>query len=58
MTKQWQQPKLVVLVRGEATEAVLAACKTGYGAGGSPNDGAHGCLNVTSCVQCSAQANS
>jgi hypothetical protein len=28
--KRWEQPQLLVLVRSEPEEAVLAACKSGY----------------------------
>lgn len=37
--KRWEQPQLLVLVRSEPEEAVLAACKSGYDFG----PGAVGC---------------
>ncbi len=35
MSKRWQKPELVVLVRGKAEESVLAACKS---LGSEPGD--------------------
>jgi len=60
MTKKklkWERPKLIVLVKGNPEEAVLDACKGGWG---GPNDPVRYYLNcmeeyqLTSCYQCSS----
>jgi hypothetical protein len=40
--KEWQNPELIVLVRGRPEEAVLTPCKSSSVAGGS-GDEASGC---------------
>jgi hypothetical protein len=52
--KKWQKPSLVVLVRGEAEESVLAACKNRDARTGTGNMEAN-CCNAGMCqANCSA----
>ena len=59
--KEWEQPKLIVLVRGKADEAVLRHCKSTNAPIGGPVEGYHRCHieapNDASCAACLAQAN-
>jgi hypothetical protein len=56
MKKKWDKPELTVLVRGNAEEAVLTACKGG-GVGG-PLTQTHECrvppADPTGCTSCHA----
>ena len=36
--KKWKKPELIVLVRGESSEAVLTSCKAGPGTDGPGHD--------------------
>jgi hypothetical protein len=52
--KKWEAPKLIVLVRGNPEESLLAACKTESAAGGDPNGGFTSCSQDTDdCPSCS-----
>ncbi|MBN1996264.1 hypothetical protein JW935_01845 [candidate division KSB1 bacterium] len=61
MSKRWQKPELVVLVRGKAEESVLAACKS---LGGVPGDtgpfiGVNRCMVDATCTpQCVVKSTS
>lgn len=55
MKKPWTTPKLIVLVRGNLEEFVLAACKTFLVSG--PDNAAPGCYQ-TLCQDCSASSDS
>ena len=57
--KNWEKPKLVILVRGTEQEDVLAACKFpggAYTAGpiGTNDD----CQQTSSCTNCSSTSSS
>ena len=67
MKKKWDKPELTVLVRGQAEEAVLTACKnsTAAGPGAAPHScDASGAGSCSSChvgaipAACSAQVGS
>ena len=53
MTKKWDKPELTVLVRGNAEEAVLVACKNSTVAGA--NSKSLDCFSGGSSNPCSAQ---
>jgi len=49
--KEWQNPELIVLVRGKPEEAALSTCKGEVR--GSPNDEAAACnIGSTACAVC------
>lgn len=54
--KPWQKPKLVIIIRGEKAENVLASCKTGgVLTEVSPATNEVDCVqNLVNCEACSA----
>jgi hypothetical protein len=50
--KVWEKPQLVILVRGQPEEAVLACCKTSLLSTGSSDMNA-GCYQDAGCSGCS-----
>jgi hypothetical protein len=58
MKKQWEQPKLIVLVRGNPEESLIIYCK-GLGFAGDPNNQASDCnLQNGECGVCNYQSTS
>jgi hypothetical protein len=59
--KQWDQPELIVLVRGTPEEGVLTGCRAGAadpGMGGSNNNQGPGCGWNSCRSQCSSNQRS
>jgi hypothetical protein len=58
--KQWTKPEMTVLVRNNAEEAVLTACKTGSSGSSAGNTDTACLINVVStiCDTCYSQASS
>ena len=57
--KKWVKPELVILVRGDSGESVLAACKTGFAVATSPGSSAtynSDCQEIPTCTDCSGLA--
>ena len=53
----WQKPKLIVLLKGEPEENVLAACKTdGTGGAGSQNNSCYNRPYLMGCQTCSTNS--
>lgn len=53
--KKWQNPELIVLVRGKPEEMVLSACKGGFMNG--PVGDVDRCVGgATACLECSSAA--
>ena len=60
MKKTWEKPVLVVLVRGQSEETLIALCKAGYGIPGNNAPGTEygNCRQDCGAVSCSVMAQS
>ncbi|MFZ1042379.1 MAG: hypothetical protein WCA79_17195 [Anaerolineales bacterium] len=57
--KQWQKPELIVLVRNQPEEAVLASCKIGTASGAGPGTVNNNCTTDPICnAACNTQVHS
>lgn len=56
--KKWVKPELIILVRRDSGESVLAACKTGSLTATSPQPNAidTDCVESSPCTRCSGLA--
>jgi len=50
MSKFWNKPELIILIKGTRNEHVLGDCKTQYAVG--PAQASTGCMNVTGTAAC------
>jgi hypothetical protein len=48
--KQWEQPKLIILVRGQPEESILSVCKGALADIGSPIVGVMYCVVDVACT--------